>query len=246
MNALFRAALVGTAIGLLEVLIYLYGPEDDFTGANTMLLAPFPVGLTLGWLIRLPRWRQVAILAPFVNIAIITLALHNLTFTDIMDLGMLPGSLIFAAIGASGHATAAAMLVPGSRTLRSSVIGAVVIGFAGVSLGQDAIAEVARTRRLAHSGIPLMELGAQEYRPTHLTEWFGEFEDGPPSVELSYERLRDRSEIELYLMPGTAASPQAACTEPVPDVTYRADIPGACRQASTDVWAHTETTYTTA
>ncbi len=244
MNALFRAALVGIAIGLMEVLIYLYGPEDDFTGSNTMLLAPFPAGLALGWLIRLPRWWQVAVLAPFVNIAIIALALRNLAFSDLMDLGMLPGSLMFAAVGAGGHVAAAAMLVPANWKLRSSVIGAVVVGFTGVSLGQDAVAEAARTQRLTHSGIPLMELGAQEYRPMYLTEWFGELEDGPPSVELSYKRLRDRSEIELYLMSGTAASPEAACTEPVPDVTYRADIPGACRQVSADVWVRTETAYT--
>ncbi|MEV4249134.1 hypothetical protein AB0J63_37675 [Streptosporangium canum] len=244
MNVLLRAALVGTIIGLVEVPIYLYGPEDDFTGANTMLLTPFPVGLVLGWLIRLPRWWQVAILAPFVNIAIITLALHNLTFPEIMDLGVLPGSLVFAAIGAGGHVAATAMLVPGDRTLRASVVGAVVIGFAGMSLGQDAIAEAARARRLAHSGIPLIELGVQEYRPTHLAEWFGELEDGPPSVGLHYERLRDRSTIELYAMPETAASPQAACTQPVPDVTSRPDITGTCRQVSAGVWVRTETAYT--
>ncbi|GAA3143583.1 hypothetical protein GCM10010466_38180 [Planomonospora alba] len=244
MNALLRAALVGTAIGLVEVLIQLYGPEDDFTGANTMLLAPFPVGLALGWLIRLPRWWQVAILAPFVNIAIIAFALSSLTFPDIMDLGMLPGSLIFAAIGASGHVAAAAMLVPGNGRLRSSAIGAVVIGFTGMFLGQGAIAEAARTQRLAHSGIPLMELDTQEYRPTHLTEWFGALDDGPPSVALSYERLRDRSEIDLYLMPETTASPRAACTQPVPGVTFRTDVPGTCRQVSADVWVRTETAYT--
>jgi len=244
MNVLFRAALVGTVIGLVEVPIYLYGPEDDFTGANTMLLAPFPVGLVLGWLIRLSRWWQVAILAPFVNIAIITLALHNLTFPEIMDLGVLPGSLVFAAIGAGGHVAAAAMLVSGDRTLRASIVGAVVIGFAGMSLAQDAIAGAARAQRLAHSGIPLIKLGVQEHRPTHLAEWFGELEDGPPSVGLHYERLRDRSTIELYAMSETAASPQAACTRPVPNVTFRPDITGTCRQMSAGVWVRTETAYT--
>ncbi|MET9063875.1 hypothetical protein [Streptosporangium sandarakinum] len=244
MRVLFRAALVGTVIGLMEVLLYFYGPEDDFTGANTMLLTPFPAGLILGWSIRLPRWWQVAVVAPFVNIAIIALALHDLTFPDIMDLGVLPGSLIFVAIGVGGHVAAAAILVPGNWTLHASVVGAVVIGFAGMSLRPDVIAEAARARRLAHSGIPLIELGVQEYRLTHLTEWFGELEEGPPSVALSYERLRDRSEIDLYVMPKTAASPQAACTQPVPDVTYRPDVTGTCRQASADVWVRTETAYT--
>ncbi|WP_327088371.1 hypothetical protein OIE66_39635 [Nonomuraea sp. NBC_01738] len=244
MNALCRAAIVGSAIGLMEVFIHLYGPEDDFTGSNVMLLAPFPAGLLLGWLIRLPRWWLVAALAPFVNIAIIVLALQGLTFPDVMDLGVLRGSLLFATIGAGGHVAATAMLVQADRILRFSVIGALIIGFVGMRWNSDAISAAARERRLAQSGLPLIDLGSQQYRSIYLTEWFGELEEGPPSIELGYARLRDQAEIELYVMPRTVASPQAACTEPVPDVTHRPDITGDCRQVSTDVWVRTESSST--
>ncbi|MEV0597612.1 hypothetical protein [Nonomuraea cavernae] len=244
MNALCRAAIVGSVIGLMEVFLQVHGPEDDFTGANVMLIVPFPAGLLLSWLIRLPRWWLVAAVAPFVNIAIIVLALRGLTFAELLDLGLLPGSLIFATIGAGGHVAATAMVVQVDRTLRFSVIGALIIGFGGMSLSKDAILEAARERRLAQSGLPLIDLGSQQYRPTQLAEWFGEWEEGSPSIGLYYVRLRDQAEVELYVMPATVASPRAACAEPVPDVTHGPDTAGSCRQVSTDVWVRRENTFT--
>ncbi|WP_125647818.1 hypothetical protein [Nonomuraea sp. WAC 01424] len=244
MNALCRAVIVGSVIGLMEVFLYLNRSEDDFTGTNVMLLAPFGAGLLLGWLIRLPRWWLVAALAPFVNIAIIVLALRDLTLPDIMDLGVLRGSLLFATIGVGGHVAATAIMVQMDRTLRFSVIGALIIGFVGMFWNRDAISEAAGERRLTQSGLPLIDLGSQQYRSIYLTEWFGEWEMGLPSIELGYARLRDQAEIELYVMPRTVASPQAACTEPVPDVTHRPDITGVCRQVSTDVWVRTESSST--
>lgn len=244
MSALYRAAIVGIAIGLMEVLVHFHGPEDDFTGANVMLLAPFPAGLLLGWLVRLPRWWLVAVVAPFVNIAILALALRGLTAPELMDLGVPSGSLIFAAVGAGGHVAATAMVMQGDRLLRLSVIGALIVAFAGVAWSSDDISEAARERRLVRSGLPLIGLGSQQYRPVHLTEWFGELEEGPPSIELSYVRPHDQARLELYAMSVTVASPKAACAKPVPDVTYRADITGTCRQVSADVWVRTESSFT--
>ncbi|AQZ66999.1 hypothetical protein BKM31_41065 [[Actinomadura] parvosata subsp. kistnae] len=228
----------------MEVFIHLYGPEDDFSGAGAMFLAPFPAGMILGWVVGLPRWWLIAVAAPFVNMAIIVLGLRGLTVPELMELGSLPGSLMFAAIGAGGHIAATAMLGQVDRTLRLSVIGALVVGFAGMSWNTDAIREAARAQRLAHSGIPLIGLGSQQYRPVHLAEWFGEWEAGPPSIELSYARLRDRAEIQLYVMPGTVGVPQTACSEPLPDVANRRDVSGSCRQVSTDVWVRTESAGT--
>jgi hypothetical protein len=198
----------------------------------------------LGRLIRLPRWGLVAVLAPFVNVAIIVLALRGLTIPELLDLGVLRVSLLFATIGAGGHVAAAAMLVQADRTLRFSVVGALIIGFAGMSWNKDAISVAAREQRLAQSGLPLIDLGSQQYRFMYLTERFGEWEEGPPSFEVGYVRLRDQAEIELYVMTGTAASPQAACSEPVPDASYTPDVPGDCRHVSTDVWVRTETSVT--
>ncbi len=227
----------------MEVLVHLYGPEDD-TGAPLLLLAPFPAGLLLGWLVRLPRWWLVAVVAPFVNIAILVLALRGLTIPDLMDLGVPSGSLIFAAVGAGGHVAATAMVMQGDRLLRLSVLGALIVAFAGVAGSSDEISEAARERRLVRSGLPLIGLGSQQYRPVHLTEWFGEVEEGPPSIGIYYARLRDQVEIELYVMLATIASPKAACAEPVPYVTQLADVTGSCRQVSTDVWVRTEGTLT--
>jgi hypothetical protein len=244
MNVLIRAALVGTVIGLVEVCIHFYKVEDDFRAANTLIFTPFLVGLLLGWLVRLPRWWQVAILAPFLNGAIIIIALQDIGLREVTELGVLLGCFVFAAIGIGGHVAAAAMLVPGNRIFRASVVGSVIIAFTGVFLSQNAIAETARTRRLAHSGVPLLALGVQEYRPTRLTESFDESSEEPPSVELHYERLRDRSEIDLYVTPESAGLPKDACLQPVPLVSYGPDTSGTCRQVSATVWARTEPAQT--
>ncbi|MDP4503378.1 hypothetical protein [Nonomuraea turcica] len=44
--------------------------------------------------------------------------------------------------------------------------------------------------------------------------------------------------LAVYVMPQTAATPQAACHEPVPDVTHGSG--GTCRKVGEDVWVRTE------
>ncbi|GII89000.1 hypothetical protein Ssi03_69900 [Sphaerisporangium siamense] len=240
MSALWRAVLVGAAIGVGELLVYLNGPEDDWTKTVTLFFAPFPMGLALGWLVRLPRWWAVAILAPFVNTAFLVLVFDGQTLFYIEDLGMKPMILTFVGIGVCGHAAAAAVVVEGDRTLRVSVVGAVLVGSVATSWSRDAIAEAARARRLTYAGVPLIAPALRDYRLTDLDEWFDGVLVGPPSFGLAYEHVRDRSEIDVYVMSATAASPQASCAEPVPDVTNRPDVTGTCRQVSPDVWVRRE------
>ena len=59
-----KAALVGLCIGVGDVLIAIYGPEDDFSGAMWVLFTPFPLGMLLAWAARLPLWGLVATVAP--------------------------------------------------------------------------------------------------------------------------------------------------------------------------------------
>lgn len=228
----------------MEVLVYFHGPEDDFGSFCAMFITPFPTGLLFGWLVRLPWWGLVAVMAPFVNSAIIALVFHDLTLPELMDFGVLSGSLIFAAIGAAGHVMVMAMAMQGDRMLRLFVIGALMIAFVGVAWSNDEISNAAQEQRLVRSGLPLIGIGSQQYRPLFLHEQLREFEEESPSIEILYERLRGQAMIELYVMLATVASPQAACARPVPDVTYRADISGSCRQVSADVWVRTESTFT--
>ncbi|MBD3147282.1 hypothetical protein [Microbispora bryophytorum] len=60
-----KAALVGLSIGVADVLVNHYGPEDDFSGAMWVLFTPFPLGMLLAWVTRLPLWGLVAAVAPF-------------------------------------------------------------------------------------------------------------------------------------------------------------------------------------
>lgn len=60
-----KAALVGLSIGVADVLVNTYGPEDDFSGAMWVLFTPFPLGMLLAWATRLPLWGLVAAVAPF-------------------------------------------------------------------------------------------------------------------------------------------------------------------------------------
>ncbi|GII65080.1 hypothetical protein Skr01_51650 [Sphaerisporangium krabiense] len=243
MGVLWRAVLVGAAIGVVQLFIRLNGPEDDWTATVTLFFAAFPVGLALGWLVRLPRWWVVGILAPFVNTAILVVAFAGQTLFYVEDLGMRAMSFAFVGIGVGGHVTAAAVVVAGNRTLRALAVGAVFAGCVATSWSQDAIAEAARVRRLTYAGLPLIAPAMPDYRPTHLNEWFDEFLLGPPSFELEYEHVRDRSAFEVFVMSTRATSPQASCAEPVPDVTNRLGVTGTCRQVSPDVWVRREPYY---
>ncbi|MEV0821787.1 hypothetical protein [Nonomuraea rubra] len=240
MGGLLRAAIAGIAIGLMELFLYLHEPNDESVAP---LLAPFPAGLLLGRLLRLPRWWLGAALAPFLNIAIIALALRGLTFPDLLDVGVLPTALVFAVIGAGGHMTATALTSRADRMIRYSVIGALVVGFTGMSLSTGAIAEKAREGRLAQSGLPLVVVGSPRYSPVHLAEWYSEWIAGMPSFEIAYDGP-DGAKVELYVMAGTAASPRAACTEPVPGVSHRADEIGRCREVAPEVWVRAEAGWT--
>lgn len=64
MNLRVKAVLVGLSIGMADVLVAAYGPEDDFSCAMWVLFTPFPLGMLLAWATRLPLWGLVAAVAP--------------------------------------------------------------------------------------------------------------------------------------------------------------------------------------
>ncbi|TMR25310.1 hypothetical protein ETD86_01570 [Nonomuraea turkmeniaca] len=240
MHALGKAAVVGAVIGMAEALLQLHGP-DDFTGVVFMLLTPVVLGLLLNWAIALPRWGAVAVVAPFVNIALILVGFGRMTFVEVMDLGVGEGNAIFMMIGASGNVVAAALVGPGSQVLRSVAAGAVAVGFLGVTSHQGTIAGTAQVRRLESSDVPLIALRAKDYELTTIAEQPAGW--APPTMELLYERLSDGAELEVYVMPPGAATPEAACREPVPHFSHVFGEAGTCRKVWSDVWVRTEDTY---
>ncbi|WP_431897322.1 hypothetical protein [Nonomuraea sp. bgisy101] len=136
MNALLRAALAGAVIGLLESILWSHGPEDDGTGAMLMLFVPFPLGLLLCRLAVLPLWGVVAGVAPFIIMLLFGACLERLTMPEIMDFGIVQGTLIFMGIGASGYVAATALVMPGRKVLSLSTTGAVLVLYCAVAVLQ--------------------------------------------------------------------------------------------------------------
>lgn len=70
MNALIRAMLVGSVVGLAQVLLHLHGPRDLAANELPMFFLPLPLGMLLAWYGRLPRWWLVALLGQCVVIVL--------------------------------------------------------------------------------------------------------------------------------------------------------------------------------
>jgi hypothetical protein len=223
---------------MAETLLELHGPHEDLTAMSATFLTPVVLGLLLNWAMRLPRWGAVAVVAPFVD-GLLRLAGFGLV--DVMDLGVWQGAAIFMMIGASGNVAAVSMVGPGDRPLRAAAGGAVAVAFLGVASHHALIEETAQQRRLEASGIPLVVAAVQDHELTSVADW----SDGlsvTPAIALVYDRPAARfsgwSQVEIYVMPATAATPEAACRAPRPLFTGSFD--GECRMVAPGVWARRE------
>lgn len=227
--------MAGAVVGLVETFLQLHDPDDGW-----MFFAPFLAGLVLNWATGVPRWGGVAVVAPFVNIVLLLAGFWHLSPAEIMDLGVWQGSALFMVVGASGNLVAAALVGPGATAIRTAVAGAVAVAFMGVGAHQGAMDETAQARRLGASGIPLLAATVPGHELTTLSERF-RYAEEQPSIELVYERHSDGSELEMYVMRPTAATTvEAACREPVPEVTGMMGTSGTCRKVSNHVWVREE------
>ncbi|MFE3452237.1 hypothetical protein ACFXJ8_25280 [Nonomuraea sp. NPDC059194] len=229
MPVLLKTVLAGAAIGIVQVLILVFwphDPDDDFTGVGAMMLAPFPLAFLLGWAARLPRWPIVGVSAPFVMFAL----------DMVMASGMrwLPDSLVSLAVPAViGFPLTAWLCAPGNRIVRVAAAGTVALAFCTAPLVAEAIRTAELARAVESSGIPLVAPAIPNFRLASMDEiWL------PEMIGLTYyptaAQWSGRS-VQVYIRPATAASPEAACADPMPDWNWKAVTP--CRQIAPGVWA---------
>ncbi|GAA2788840.1 hypothetical protein [Nonomuraea dietziae] len=228
MPMLLKAVLAGAAIGASQVLILVFWPHDvdnEFTGVAVMMFAPFPLAFLLSWAARMPRWPIVGLSTPFVM----------LVFAMVMGAGMqwLPDSPVSLAIPAViGFPFTAWLCAPGNRMARIAAAGTVLLALCAAPLVSKAIQAAEVIGDMKSSGIPLVAPAIPNYRldsvdPTWLPEMIG----------FTYHPTDDHGSgrwVEVYVRPGGAASPEAACADPMPDWSWKTVTP--CRQIAPGVW----------
>ncbi|GLW99507.1 hypothetical protein Misp02_35940 [Microtetraspora sp. NBRC 16547] len=233
-----RAALVGTAIGVVEILILVGArliPDEESAlwALLAMAVVPFPLGLLLGRAARLRLWGFVGIFAPFAMFAFVSVAMIPVFPAD--DRWWV-GAIFVSAT--AGFLVTAWLFTEGSWVPRVFAAGAMLLSYVAVPLAGDAIRESERIRQLKNSGVPLIAAVIPGYQLTRVM-------DIGQSVELTYEHgeFSDSgySEISIDVRPATSATPEAACARPLPHRADESSIP--CRRISADVWVRTEATH---
>lgn len=234
MRVLFKAALVGATISAALSLIMVCWPQgsEGDSGVNGLLLvlvlAPFPLGLLLGWATKLPHWQVVGALAPFAMYALVA---SVFTFAQWLPEGELMWYLSLAVPPASGFFVTAWLCAHQNQAVRASVVIAIILLYVAAPSAADEIRESERTRELKNSGIPMIAPVIPNYRLDSMDEW-----SLPEMVSLTYYPEDDGigSSIEVHIRRGTVASPKAACVDPKPNWGWKAITP--CQQIAPDVW----------
>lgn len=237
MNALIRAAIAGAVVGLAEAAAYGLALEDELLAVVALLYGPFPLGMLLCRLGRLPHWGVVAALGPFGAVAFFVGAHSHLSFSTIMEFGEWRGGLILMAIGACSYAFAAGLVMPMHRAVRVSVLGVIAAAYIAAWSTQDVIALAARTQVMARAGVPVIAPDLPGYR---LTRADGE----DTSLFLSYERQRDHSDLIISIEPKSETTLELACEVGIADSVLD-DYTPTCRKVSAGIWIRTETIRTT-
>ncbi|HUR07121.1 MAG TPA: hypothetical protein VM347_31565 [Nonomuraea sp.] len=229
---LCKAALVGATIGVSANLVGDYWPhwaeDEDFSGFVVTALSPFPLGLLLGWVTKLPRWPLVGVLAPF---AMYALAMAEIPFRSWMPDGKLFSLLTFAVPAMIGFLLTAWLCALRSWTVGASIVGTIVLACSATSPVAREIRESERTRDLKNSGLPLIAPVIPGYRLASLDEW-----SLPQMVSLTYHPAASDKvgpAIEANVRRATDATPKAACANPIANGGWKST---PCREISPGVW----------
>ncbi|MEU9890842.1 hypothetical protein [Sphaerisporangium sp. NPDC051011] len=232
MPVLLRALLAGIAVAVSLFLLGNYWPqgpeEDDFTSSAVMMIAFFPLSFLSSWVGRLPRWQLIGLLAPFATVALLVIDLSLSPFTPN---GELPWFFnLFYIVGAFVLATW--ICAPGNRVVRGSVAGTVLLAAIATPIVSGRILDARRVDDLKNAGVPLIAPVIADYTLAGMDDLLPAGMIGLTYFPTETHHLDPA--IDVYVMPGAAGTPEAACADPYPNSGWKAVAP--CRQISPGVW----------
>jgi hypothetical protein len=225
MNALIRAMLVGSVVGLAQVLLHLNGSRDLAANELPMFFLPLPLGMLLAWYGRLPRWWLVALLGQFAVIVLHVGMLSTVPASVVMHFGAWQGGLVLMLAGACGYAMGAGLAMPVNTALRVSAVGVAASLVLAAWSNQNVIALAALAQEMADEGTPFLAPEVPGYRLEEATNQGGK-------LRLEYE-LPDEFTPSLWAeVRPDAWSPQEACEADLNDPDDE-----ECVEVSPGVWA---------
>ncbi|MFI9594623.1 hypothetical protein [Nonomuraea sp. NPDC052265] len=221
MNALIRAALVGTVVGLAQAIIAFHGPGDAVGNLLLMLFATLPLGMLLSWYGMLRNWWLASLLGQFALIALYVGLTMTVPVSVLVGFGGWRVGLIAMAAGACGYALGAGIALPVAAPVRVSAVGVAASLFLAAWSNQEVIALAAQSQAMAGRDTANVVPDLPGFRLVEV-DVFG------PELSLRYERAT--ATVLVDVSPETM-SPEQACDD---EVIPREDM--TCVEAAPDLW----------
>ncbi|MEV6040676.1 hypothetical protein AB0L65_56880 [Nonomuraea sp. NPDC052116] len=215
-----KGAVIGLMVGAVVALIYAdtIAQEHELgTMLNSalMLLVPFPIGAAGAALLRMPRWGVVAVAGPIATPVLGAALMGVIPDFYLFGFDEMWTTGVWVVAGVLGYVAAAWW----ARDRWAAITVTGVLLSVHVISGQvrDPLNEWQEALAFRRSGIPLLAPELPGYSIKRAELWTGE-EDGT-AILLEYTRP-DRTDVQVFLRPATAATPKTACGSPFPVLTW--------------------------